>query len=884
MYLRYNLSKSIHVFITVLLFLAPVVLCETWSTLSTTGTAPIRSDFGSGVIYNDALYIIGGTSGASTVYDTTFKLDLTTDTWSELESMGDTEKRKGHFVTLLNDKIYTFHGISSFFLTSVLSYNIAGNTWSTLSPSGSSPTERVNPCGCSYSNRYAVIFGGTNGGGLYYNDVTIYDSSLNRWLSVTVNGGSPPQMGLCSCSYNSEDGKVYCHGGEDSGGSADEFFSLDITSLTSTTAIVTYEALTPDATFTASNRAVVVSRGRILLLGGFTDIAPSYYEGSTLEFDPILDAWRSPPITNTFTASSGGFAFEYDDKLHLYGGKSRFRSLSEVFVTEYLPRLTTLGYYSTNGDETEVKAPRGKYADSTRAYEPTVCPLGSYQNIKGQSSCVTAPLGYYCGSTGTKWLSDCDECSAGSYGTTTGRWLQSQCASCEAGYFCEGITHREACPEGTSSSATEATSSATCSDCQQTDKQYQPNTGQSSCITVDDGYYVTSDAATSQTICPEGSYCTPTGGKEVCDKGFYADSTGMTECTGADPGYYVDSTESNVQTECPSGTANPDSESTSSASCVACDADKFCAAGACSTCSLIPKGSYADGNGITYTACPSGTYNELEGGTTIAACVDCPGGTYNPSTGGDAFDACLDVDLNYYAASGSSSQTACPDGYYSVVLEIEGVVADSIAICDVCPANTKSLAGNNCTDCGDGFYSFEGASSCLDCAGNGTACLCESGQYATVWSNGTEYCETCNSGYYCLAGIRKECPEGAFSFGGASKCTNTTEMPGWRYHTANRTILPCTGITEYYNETTEMCDQCLPGNKCHSSHITPCPLGFFSEEGGLCEPCLPGTYAPSTGMSGCTACTGNQTSAYGRSYCLPCLDSETAVDGICTTT
>ena len=182
--------------------------------------------------------------------------------------------------------------------------------------------------------------------------------------------------------------------------------------------------------------------------------------------------------------------------------------------------------------------------------------------------------------------------------------------------------------------------------CTFTNTQCQPgtyDTGGTSCVAANPGYYVDTAGATSQTECSPGTYqgnyaavsCNLAdpgyyaGGyaapaQTACLAGTYQPNSGQESCLTADAGYFVASEAAQQQTECALGSYQPDSGQTS--------------------CLLADAGYYVDTTAATsQTACPSGTTSPQGSDSiddctattatlTIAKITDPPGGTDFPFT------------------------------------------------------------------------------------------------------------------------------------------------------------------------------------------------------------------------------------------------------------
>ena len=147
------------------------------------------------------------------------------------------------------------------------------------------------------------------------------------------------------------------------------------------------------------------------------------------------------------------------------------------------------------------------------------CNIGTYQDLVGQSSCKTCPVGGYCPSVG---MSSQTNCPVGTYQDATG---QTSCKTCPVGAYCPsvGMSSKTNCSAGTYQDATGQTSCKTCPA-----GAYCPSVGMSSPTYCTTGQYSTDKGQTSSSTCktcPAGSYCpsissTPTS----CPAGKYSNS------------------------------------------------------------------------------------------------------------------------------------------------------------------------------------------------------------------------------------------------------------------------------------------------------------------------------------------------------------------------
>jgi hypothetical protein len=327
--------------------------------------------------------------------------------------------------------------------------------------------------------------------------------------------------------------------------------------------------------------------------------------------------------------------------------------------------------------------------DSLASY----CGVGEYWN---GTSCVACPAGSYCPGDGYKYL-----CPSGSY-CPSGASAPTPCAAgsycpsgssstspCPAGSYCPDPSTLTACPPGTYSTTSGATSSP-CQPCPA--GTYNSATGAIMCPSCSSGYC--SSGSTTQGVCPADSYCPNTATKTLLptNSTATADGTGFV-CTA------------------------PFQKSTDNLSCVgvSCPVGQYASNGVCTN---LPANSTVSSNGTNFVCntgyqtstdklscivCPVGQYL-LNG-----KCVACPAGSYCPDTSGvkqlcPAGRYCPVQGIidptqytcitGYYCPEGSSTMTKCLDNTYSNIGQ---------ASCTAIPTNstiTRTLSNNECLNTG----------------------------------------------------------------------------------------------------------------------------------------------------------------------------------------
>jgi len=339
------------------------------------------------------------------------------------------------------------------------------------------------------------------------------------------------------------------------------------------------------------------------------------------------------------------------------------------------------------------------------------CPLGTFSDTQGVSSCLLCSSGKYSIQVG------CNSCSLGTYASQSG---SSACSQCSAG-------------------------------------QYTSAVGISACTLCSPGWVNVVAAATVCSVCTQGTFSSGLGGSlcRICLSGTYSTNTGVSVCT-----------------SCPAGTIGNASSSTS---CFDCPIGTYALGVANIACSSCPAGAYATSSSTGQcTQCTAGKYMTLTGQTSPDVCIQCDMGTYTSSGGLTVCASCPYGQLSNDAQIGCTSVlkgTMCPAGAYS--LTAGGCVycpagtfayfAGALA-CQPCPANTGSLRGaRQCTACeNNNACRMASGAVCPTCASACTACVagkyndgksqrcvaCAAGTYSGfVQAQSPAVCSQCNTGY-----------------------------------------------------------------------------------------------------------------------------------------
>ncbi|XP_030258688.1 zonadhesin isoform X7 [Sparus aurata] len=518
--------------------------------------------------------------------------------------------------------------------------------------------------------------------------------------------------------------------------------------------------------------------------------------------------------------------------------------------------------------------PAGSYCPLASS-SPFPCPPGTFSNSTGLSrpeECVSCPPGFYC--LGSNNTSPSGPCFPGFY-CTGGSASPVQNEAPEGYYTSEGAARAEPCPLGT----------------------FQPRRGGQSCVECEGGRVCNQTGLSQSPLCPTGHYCPP--GSSVarsCPPGSYSDQPGgdtAQHCRPCEAGWFC----SRAGLSAPQGLCYPGHYCTSGASTASPVA--VASGGVCSAGYVCPRGTkYPQQH-----PCPVGTWSSIVGAQNLSSCWPCPPGHYCNSTGlrkptgicetgyycsggatssvpsdGVTGDICP---VGHYCPMGSNSPVVCPDGTYSNTTGAEA--------CDDCPTGTYCLSGEGVQLCPAGHYCLGGGVEGILPCPPGTyspqfglsqveQCLiCPAGFFCEDWGL-FEPTGPCQAGYYCIAGVNFQNPDGNFSTGVGGAC------PQGRYCPEGTSLpVPCppgTYSDSLYLTDAFGCSPCPAGQFCGTAGLTRpsglCQAGFYcpggdttatGSEGGLCPPahycpdgsaspvpCPAGTYTNLTGQSVCSRC------------------------------
>jgi N-acetylneuraminic acid mutarotase len=155
---------------------------DTWTNMNPSTAPAGRSNFGMAGTDDNRALLFGGFNGSR--LDDTWMYEPSSNEWTQMSPGGTLPVgRSGHkMVNGRNGKLYMFGGrlTSGSWCSDLWEYDVAEDTWTMLTPSGTIPFDRSH-FGFAYGgDDKLVMFGGFDNN-TRYNDTWIYDISDNEW-------------------------------------------------------------------------------------------------------------------------------------------------------------------------------------------------------------------------------------------------------------------------------------------------------------------------------------------------------------------------------------------------------------------------------------------------------------------------------------------------------------------------------------------------------------------------------------------------------------------------------------------------------------------------------------------------------------------------------
>ncbi len=281
----------------------------------------------------DRLLLFAGWGGTE-FFDTVWSYDLTTNTWTSLDTGGNPPAARAlHSVVYLPDtgRLLMFGGYNgSVYLGDTWAYDIDADSWTNLGPSGSVPEARDgHSLVYDSSNQKVYLFGGWNGA-KEFDDTWVYDPGANTWTELRPGGSIPAARDSQAMAFEAKTGKVILFGGWSQTTDFGDTWIYDPGANTWTDAAPAGEG--------PSNRALSrmvceASTGKMILVGGGT--SGNIAMGDMWVYDPAANTWAQISPAGALPVARSGQALAYDSskgRLFLFGGADGATYFNDIWT------------------------------------------------------------------------------------------------------------------------------------------------------------------------------------------------------------------------------------------------------------------------------------------------------------------------------------------------------------------------------------------------------------------------------------------------------------------------------------------------------------------------------------------------------------------------
>eukprot|EP00960_Hanusia_phi_P045231 757100-Hanusia_phi.AAC.2 len=424
----------------------------------------------------------------------------------------------------------------------------------------------------------------------------------------------------------------------------------------------------------------------------------------------------------------------------------------------------------------------------------TACVAGTYKSARGSGPCQPCPASRN-SSAGATSLSACQCVERYTLGA------DGECQLCAAGKYKNFVGNSAclACPNTTSSQ----TGNSLCS----CDVGFEPKG--SACALCGDGYYKSVLENSTCKACPQGYVSAPDRKSCVCDVGY--------------------------------GIASP------SQGCLACIEGQYKMVKGNMSCSSCPANSittYTGATSVNHCVCRKGYTNS----SVLRSCIPCQAGKYKAVNANSTCTAC---NANSNSSEGSDDPIDCKcNGGYGKILQTPSISNSfrgdfSTHTCDTCPQKTYSRAGDDqCRDCPRMSTSLPGSDDILKCQ-------CGINYYASLSSLQASP-GSADLPMQCLA-----CDAGKYSNPGAFTCKPCSICDFGKIESGSCPDVKCDACSssQFYDAFTR---SCLPCRKCTGGIVRNCSSfqdSICREDLSGCLPCGKNEYLSSRSPCTCTPCT-----------------------------
>lgn len=191
-----------------------------WSKLEPENIPPSARDSHTAVLFEESVYIYGGSGGISKQSDEFYRFELATNRWKRITAEGNRPPgREGHTACIVHDKYMVVYGgweSNQDVLTDTYVYDFENNKWSlVIKKSGPVPKPRESQAACAIGE-FIYIFGGQGNDieiddynyEVYFNDLYRFKLEIDDnkiysvWEELKPTGVKPSKRSSASaCAY-----------------------------------------------------------------------------------------------------------------------------------------------------------------------------------------------------------------------------------------------------------------------------------------------------------------------------------------------------------------------------------------------------------------------------------------------------------------------------------------------------------------------------------------------------------------------------------------------------------------------------------------------------------------------------------------------------------
>ena len=191
----------------------------TWEAVTLSGDLP-AARLGASLVYlsgGNKLLLFGGWATGTKYSDDTWSFDITANAWTELEPAGTLPTARASQAMALDpvtNKLIVFGGYDGAdYYADLWAYDVAGNAWTSLSPTGVAPGARYgHSLVYDPESKKMILFGGFDGS-TQYNDTWAYDPAANTWADLAPGGSLPAARDSQAMAYDSDNKVMVLFGG-----------------------------------------------------------------------------------------------------------------------------------------------------------------------------------------------------------------------------------------------------------------------------------------------------------------------------------------------------------------------------------------------------------------------------------------------------------------------------------------------------------------------------------------------------------------------------------------------------------------------------------------------------------------------------------------------